>query len=54
MSERVRSAPRDQKPAPGDHAEQHQHAQAADEAKLFADDREDRVGVRIGHPVELL
>ena len=27
---------------------------AADEAELLADDREDRVGVRVGHPVELL
>ena len=52
--EEVASAPRDEKTAPGDHSEQPQHAEAADEPQLLANDGEDRVGMGVRHPVVLL
>ena len=52
-AEPVGRAPRDVEADEAEAGEQREHEQAADEAELLADDREDEVGVRVGeeHPL---
>ncbi len=53
-AEAVGRAKRDAEPAPGDHAEAHDHERGADETELFGDDRENEIAVRFRQVEQLL